>query len=344
MDLISRLDEAVKNQVSDWPTYTGGNLDRSQYLTASENMACLRKLKFDKTLPRGEEPWGYFQRGHAVEAWIVDMLEASLKDGEALTFHGFIQRTFVDEQNRLSGTPDGVLVLTKGRRTSRILLEFKSVDPRTNLEAMDSPKTQHEAQVQQNMHLLNKNGITVSKAIILYVDASNFARMRQFEVARDKAAAGRFAVRADLLFSSTAEELPAEGLTNGGCTYCAHTEACSRIQITKKEAVASVKPAALPDFAPRGVTETIRAYAALNEQKKEIEAKLKEHGEKIKEHAQQAGETALRTSNHVAYVTEIPGRKTLDVSAYEKATGVPAEDYYKTGKPSLRLEVKPVEE
>jgi CRISPR/Cas system-associated exonuclease Cas4 (RecB family) len=345
MDLIKRLHEAATQQKQAWPTFSGGNLDRSQYLTSSENLSCLRKLKLDKMEGRGLESWGYAERGHAVEAWVVDMLEFSLIEGEALNFHAFMQRSFTDETKRLSGTPDGVLVTVKGRRTTRTLLEFKSVDPRTNLEAMDRPKPQHEAQVQQNMYLLNHNKLTVSKALILYVDASNFQRMRQFDVDYDKSAAERFAVRAENLFSNTAEALPAEGLTNNGCTYCAHTEACSRIQLANKAAPPkALAPGAMPEFAPRGITETIRSYAATNEAKKGLEQTLKELGEKIKEHAQQNSETVLRTANHVAYVSEVAGRKTLDVAAYEKATGVPAEDYYKIGKPSLRLEVKPVEE
>lgn len=345
MDLIKRLHEAATQQTQAWPTFSGGNLDRSQYLTSSENLSCLRKLKLDKMEGRGLESWGYAQRGHAVEAWVVDMLESSLVDGEALNFHAFMQRSFTHTKKRLSGTPDGVLVTTKGRRTTRTLLEFKSVDPRTNLEAMDRPKPQHEAQVQQNMYLLNHNKLVVSKALILYVDASNFQRMRQFDVDYDKSAAERFAVRADNLFSHSAEALPAEGLTNGGCTYCAHTEACSRIQLANKATPPkALAPGALPEFAPRGITETIRVYAATNEAKKELDQALKELGEKIKEHAQQNSESVLRTANHVAYVTEVAGRKTLDVAAYEKATSIPAEDYYKIGKPSLRLEVKPVEE
>jgi CRISPR/Cas system-associated exonuclease Cas4 (RecB family) len=346
MDLIERLHTAMSQKTSAWPRYDGGDLDRTAFLTASENLSCLRKVKFDKLEGRGLESWGYAERGHAVEAWVVDRLEEALQPGEAMKFYGFMQRSFVDDQRRLSGTPDGVLTITKGRRTTTLLLEFKSVDPRTNLEAMDAPKPQHAAQVQQNMHLLRHNDITVSKAIILYIDASNFERMRQFEVAFDRAQAERFALRAASLFAteSPAELLP-EGLTNGGCTYCTHTEACSRIQIAKKEqAPKQPKPAALPDFAPRGITDTIRAYAAANEAKKEYETKVKDLGEKIKEHAQQSGETALRTANHVALITEVAGRKTLDVAAYAAATGVPAEDYYKTGKPSLRLEVKPVEE
>ena len=347
MDIIERLNAAMAAKDSAWPKYGGGDLDRTQYLSASENLSCLRKLKFDKLAPRGAlEKWGYAERGHAVEAWVVDMLESSLEPDEELSFYGFLQRSFADDQRRLSGTPDGLLTVNNPTRKRRTLLEFKSVDPRTNLEAMDSPKPQHAAQVQQNMHLLRQADMPVSKAIILYVDASNFQRMRQFEVKFDRTQIERFALRASSLFAAAApEDLVPEGLANGGCTYCDHVEACARIQAIKKEkAPPAPKPDAMPTFAPRGITETIRAYASANAAKKEAEGVLKDLGEKIKEHAQQSGENLLRTANHVAILTDIPGRKTLDVKAYEAATGVPAEDYYKIGKPSLRLEVKPAED
>jgi CRISPR/Cas system-associated exonuclease Cas4 (RecB family) len=332
-----------------WPTFQGGDLDRSAFLTSSENLSCLRSLKFRKL--HGDVRtggWGMMERGHAVEAWVVDQLEERLlaQPDATLEFYGFMQRSFVDPALRLSGTPDGLLTIG-ARRKTRYLVEIKSVDPRTNLESWDRPKPQHEAQVQQNMHLLQKAGMPVKTALVFYIDASNFERCRQFEVTFDPAVVERFAARASNLFSAKRpEDLPAEGLTNGGCTYCTFTEQCSAIQQANKAPLpgATKAPPALPDFAPRGISDTIRAYAEANAERKALEEREKDLGNKIKEYAQQENQTVLRTSRFVAEVKEVAGRKTLDVAAYEAATKVPAEDFYKVGKPSLRLEVKPTEE
>jgi hypothetical protein len=311
-------------------------------------MACLRELKFRKSgsnIPF--ENWGAAERGHAVEAWVVERLEDALPFGASLNYHGFSQRSFVDEDNRLSGTPDGVLTLTQRRRKVSYLLEVKSVDPRTNLESWSRPKPQHEAQVQQNMHLLRLDGVQVETALVLYVDASNFQRTRQFEVDFDPSAVERFKTRAAVLFGAASpEDLPAEGLTNGGCTWCAFTERCSAIQQANKQPspTSHQTPPDLPDFAPRGISEVVRAYAELNAEKKLIAEREAILGDKIKAYTQQSGQAVLRTAKFVAEVKQIAGRKTLDVGAYEKATGVPAEDFYKVGKPSLRLEIKPAED
>lgn len=329
-----------------WPLYNGGNLDRSAYLTASENMACLREVKFRKTMGDKQRSWGAAARGHAVEAWVVDQLEAALPDGAQLEFYGFLQRSFVDEKARLSGTPDGLLTIGKRRKT-RYLIEIKSIDPRTNLESWDRPKPQHEAQVQQNMHLLDLAGMRVASALVFYIDASNFQRSRQFEVVYDPSAVERFKTRAALLFgAATPADLPAEGLTNSGCTWCAFTEECSAIQQANKQALPGTTPTPpkMPDFAPRGITDTIRELGEVKEERKSLEAREKTLSEKVKAYAQENNEVVLRTNRFTVEITEVAGRKTLDVAAYEKATGVPAEDYYKIGKPSLRLEIKPTEE
>lgn len=346
--LPAMIDSAVRNRPPTvWPRFDGGDLDRDRFLTSSENMACLRMLKFRKTFGEGRTDYGMMERGHAVEAWVVDRLEEAFEGAKAtLEYYGFMQRSFVDTEARLSGTPDGLLTIGL-RKKVRHLLEIKSVDPRTNLESWDRPKPQHEAQVQQNMHLLAVAGMPCKSALVLYVDASNFQRSRQFEVTFDPSAAERSATRAQLLFDAKKpDDLPAEGLTNGGCTYCAFTEQCSAIQQSRKAAVpgATTAPPSLPDFAPRGISDTVRAFAELNEERKALDARAKELGDKIKEYAQQTEVAEIRTSKYLADVKQIAGRKTLDVAAYEAATGVPAEGYYKIGKPSLRLEVRPIEE
>lgn len=339
MDLIKRIAESVAAQVSRWPLYDDEDayLDRSTVLTASENLRCLRELKFSKTNPVPFERWGMAQRGHAVEAWVVEQLIESVGVSEEFWLHGELQRSFLHDTTGLSGTPDGVFKTADGEL---ILLEFKSADPRTNLEAMTAPKPQHLAQVQQNLWLLRGHRLDVKRAIVLYIDASDFQRMRQFDVAYDDGdTAERADIRASILFSAAnPAELPAEGLTNNGCTYCAFTEECSAIQVANGEKRKQSKPA-MPVFAPRGVTESVREYGSIKSQIKALEERADTLAATIKEYAVAEDKLVFETAAYSVKVAEVAGRKTLDVKAYEAATGVKSDDFYKVGKPSVRLEV-----
>jgi hypothetical protein len=338
LDLIKRISGSVAAQKSDWPLYDDeeGRLDRNAVLTASENLRCLRELKFAKSESRQGDKWGMAQRGHAVEAWVVEQITASLGAGEKVLLEGANQRSFLCDEAGLSGTPDGVFI-KDGIQT---LLEFKSADPRTNLEGMTAPKPQHLAQVQQNMWLLNLHGFDVSQAVVLYVDASDFQRMRQFDVAYDGGSmARRSEIRAGLLFDAeNPAELPAEGLTNNGCTYCQFKEECSAIQVAAGEKRKELKPE-MPAFAPRGITESVREYGSIKEQIKLLEARADILSATIKEYAVAENRMEFETAAYGVKVTEVAGRKTLDVKAYEAATGVKSDDFYKVGKPSIRLEV-----
>ena len=334
IDLFKYIEEGVALNKSAWPLFGEDEvyLDRNAVLTASENLRCLRELKFSKTTPRESDKWGMAERGHAVEAWVVEQLRRAML---LPMFAGDQQRSFLHDESGLSGTPDG-LVMVDGKW---ILLEFKSVDPRTNLEAMTAPKPQHAAQVQQNMWLLNMHDYTVDEAMVLYVDASDFQRHKQFNVAYDGGeTAQRAEIRAAILFDTDVMDLPAEGLTNGGCTYCAFKEECSAIQVAKGEKRKADKPS-MPVFAPRGITESVREYGSIKEQIKALEARADDLAATIKEYATGENQMEFDTAAYSVKVTEVAGRKTLDTKAYEKATGVSADGFYKVGKPSVRLEV-----
>ena len=335
IDLFKVIEEGVKLNKSAWPLYGDDDayLDRNAVLTASENLRCLRELKFSKTAPRENDKWGMAERGHAVEAWVVEQLRRAML---LPMFAGDQQRSFLHDESGLSGTPDG-LVMVDGKW---ILLEFKSVDPRTNLEGMTAPKPQHLAQVQQNMWLLAMHDYPVEEAMVLYVDASDFQRYKQFNVAYDNGeTAQRAEIRAAILFDTEVMDLPAEGLTNGGCTYCAFKEECSAIQVAKGEKRKADKPS-MPVFAPRGITESVREYGSIKEQIKDLEDRADALAATIKEYATGENQMEFDTAAYSVKVTEVAGRRTLDTAAYEKATGVSADGFYKVGKPSVRLEVK----
>ncbi len=210
-----------------WPTFDGKFLDRSKYVTASQVGNCERWIWFDKNtklLPEViPEGWGYFARGHNVEAWLVDMLRASEKVGDfRFQFIGEDQRSFYNKYQ--SGTPDGLAI---GPDNYNLGLEFKSIDPRTNVRNL--PKEKHVNQVLQNIDLMEQSlDINIQSGIIHYTDASNYANQWEFIVKSDRRKMKELYKKAKRIKKlRKAESTKAEGLYNGDCSLCPFTELCS---------------------------------------------------------------------------------------------------------------------
>lgn len=370
IDLPALIGEAVTSEVKVWPVYGRDKpLDRNTVLTSSETTVCMRNLLLSKLAhkapgvvkdDRFRKNWGFAQRGHALEAWVVYQLLAFFEPGKELRFAGDDQVSFVKEG--LSGTPDGLLTLLDGDGNEiLVLLEIKSVDPRTRLGP--EPKPKHMEQVQQNMGLLLDNGFDVHTAVVLYVDASNYQMMQQYIVpfypAMYKAAkargltlhnalavagaemeqAGKDKAWQALLESAAAHTEP-EGLSNDSddCTYCQFTEECSLMQVRKREERKNAPK--MPEFvASRSAVALVNKYAAIKREEKELGELKDEVASKLKD-ALKDSDNRIETASFIATLTEVAGRKTLDVGSYAKATGVSPDPYYKTGKPSERLEVK----
>jgi len=272
-------------EAKSWPTFTDTTLTRSSYLTASEASKCLRELSFSKiaeinAIRRGGElsddeyntllssqgatsPDGYFQRGHNVEAWIVDKLEAAADDHEIFMFMGDEQVSFYDTRTRISGTPDGFLYNTETKEFW--LLEFKSVGSQVY-----SPRYGHVKQCQVNMGLIKyisqdsrpryskkllkmftDRGVELvegklppwSGTKLLYVQSSNYFDIREFNLEYDAQIFVKTATKAKRLFSGEEDQieqlarpatLPAEGISQNKCVFCNHKAAC-RILVTQQE-------------------------------------------------------------------------------------------------------------
>lgn len=346
--LTNRIRRAQEARKPDWPIYgkQDEQLDRTQFLTSSENTACLRRLFLEKKFPDlVEQSWGFAQRGHAVEAWVVDRLEESLLPEEQLRFSGWAQRSFIDEKCRLSGTPDGLLYAV-GERP--VLVEIKSVDPRTNWDNLTEPKPQHYAQVQQNMYLLRHNMASLRRidmryARLIYQDASNFEQSVEFMVPWSPVAVDTYIARANQLFSAEhAHELPAEGLTSAdGCTYCSFKEGCSTIETKAGRERKERVPKNPPKFAPRNISAKLTKYGTLQEEIKTKSAKLKEIGAELKAHAEAEDSTLIENKTYTAEMQSVAGRKTFDHKAFGAENPlVDLDPYWKVGKPSVRLTVK----
>lgn len=224
--LAPMLHLAVKGQVKEWPTYDGKQLDRSKFVSSSEIGYCARRIWFSKQLPspRGLNTWGYAERGHGHEAWMVDKLR-TIDTEFQFRYMGDFQVSFYDRYQ--SGTPDGLWVSLE----QKILFENKSIDPRKKVSGL--PESAHRDQVIQNMDLVETClNIKLDGGLIAYSDASNFELIREYYVDRSSPQVGermeQLEIRAEKIMKATsADEVEPEGLYNGGCKTCDFGSQCS---------------------------------------------------------------------------------------------------------------------
>lgn len=206
-------------------TINGEPLDRTKYVSASEASSCLRMLKFNKTVGTGRpntlDELGFAERGHAIEAW-VNQLMSEIKGDVEILYYGDDQVSLT--RGVQSGTPDGIIKTAQGVW----VLDIKSIDPRTNRTYL--PKHANVMQIQQNIFLVRETFDTeVIGGIVLYVDCSNVDDMLQINLEPDEQVIYELQKRASRVMQATSpDELPAEGvLTENGCRFCAHTARCS---------------------------------------------------------------------------------------------------------------------
>jgi len=225
--IADALSKGVDASVSRWPTFSGKELDRSKYVTASEIGTCARKIKFgkmatpnDRTESGNLKRWGFAERGNSAETWIVEKLEAA---GVGLEYAGRDQRSFyVGAQ---AGTPDGMYPYQNGKW----LVEFKSIDPRKRRS--DLPSKAHVDQVHQNMDVVSFClDVPVYGGSLFYINASDYQDTLQFDIHADHAEQQRLQDRAEwIIAAASPADLPNEGMFNGDCDYCGFTDQCSRI-------------------------------------------------------------------------------------------------------------------
>ncbi len=401
MIISSVMGEGAKS----WPTFAGATLNRAAYLTASEAGKCIRQLSFDKLAEfalhkrqkdltddefsllvesqTGTSPDGYFQRGHNVEAWVVEQILAVADDNEHFMCLGDDQVSFYDTVTRVSGTPDGFLY---NEDTHEFwLLEFKSVGSQVY-----SPRSEHVRQCQVNMGLIShiagdkrerysnallklfaNNGVRLSSGKLpewsgvklLYVQSSNYFDMREFSIDYDGGSMFQAAVKkSKKLFSGKEEQikqlarpadLPAEGIAQNKCVFCAHKNACRNLILQQEgedmvktmDKSMGIKP--LPDFkSNKSRAELVRAvdtYASNQIELQDLKKVQDEAKDEIKrfilldcsgKYAGAFGETKYKVT-----VSESKGKSTLDKSAMG-ADGIDLEKYMKTGDPYTTMTVR----
>ncbi len=340
MILKGLLEQAFADAPPDsWPTYDGMELDRSEFLTSSQVATCLRQSYFEKHADQfpheGFRGNGYTERGHAIEAWLVSKLLLLTGRGFKFYFIGEMQRSFYDPILGLSGTPDGVIEFPNGQR---VLLEFKSFDPRSNTN--NFPRRKHVLQTQQNMFLVNQClGWDISEAIIFYINASDVFDCYEFPIAYDEKEVELCKQRALLLWEADGpEDLEPEGILTGDCEYCPAFRHCSAFVGTKKMLEAAGTGSGNFLLPPVGELEIAEAELRLIEQflsmRSDHLAAEKEF-EKIKtstkELVRRLGGGFIIDGEALTYKEE-PGRITLDKAALIKA-GIDVAKFEKVGRP-----------
>ena len=225
MKLKDVVFKGVGNKPKDsWPTYDGKELDRSKFVTSSEIGKCSRMIWFAKYAaeqdippPKGDNTgWGYWERGHNVEAWVVEQLHRANVDADFL-YTGREQVSFYDGHQ--SGTPDGLMLTDEGTT----VFDIKSIDPRKGVKTLPDPS--HIKQVVQNADLIRAcTSYVPSKGKLIYVNCSNYEHIYEYDFDLDSAdfieMSAELEARAEFIMSAeTADEVEPEGIFNNGCAF-----------------------------------------------------------------------------------------------------------------------------
>ena len=284
-----------------WPTHDGENLERTDYVSASESAYCVRRLAFKKEKDRGrvqndnyfhdltDEEWGmyianldernpigYFERGHNVEAWLVERLMA----GCAGTNEGFLfvgkGQVSLHTEDHVSGTPDG-LYYNKTTGETRVL-EIKS----SKSDNIYAPYNEHLSQVNVNCALFIKLWPSLQSRFpelkglkhprggdIIYVNSHHYLTTSEFAIEYDGGAAyseaALKAIKLGLVKREFAEPkgVQAEGLIKKSagvspCYLCDDKVGCKAIEDAAgstamgeqlKKIINSQDPPEMPKFA-----------------------------------------------------------------------------------------------
>ena len=307
----------------------GFGIDRSKYLNASTADSCIRKQWFERNLPAVEQNWGFARRGKQGELYLVDCLSAS---GATLLHCGDDQVSIISEDHRVSATPDGYMSTDAGW----VGMEFKTIDPRTNRNYL--PRKDHVTQLQTGMEIAHLQGDDFPKPVagkLLYMDASNYNDILEFDVPRDPDVLDRLAPRAKKMLSAkTVDRLDREGKRDGQCKKyggCPFAEQCG-IEIEGEATVSRGNRGSSLDAA-------VQSYVMANADEAAARARKADAAESIKTELKARNARDLIVGNHAVELTPVAGRRSYDWKEMEKA-GIDLSPFMSTGKSSERLTVK----
>lgn len=333
--LIDRLLDTGANRATTFTTASGGVHDRTKTIGASENYSCIRRLWFAKNAPEAENAdhrpaWGFFQRGHTVEDWLVGLIRESLPDGWQLLYVGADQTTLVD--GVISATPDGLLITDEGEE---VAVEIKSLDPRSNL---DSPKLAHVHQMQVQMGLFSElTDHRPVRGVLYYVNSSDYSNIVEHHVEFDPGTYSEARERAERVYNTKRPHLlPAEGAWDDTCRLCPFTNACG-------EAVMSALPTGDNTPLEPEDLDVIKALV-MDRHDADVEIKAlttdkKRAEEQLKVELRRLGLNKIRGEGWDIGYTKVAGRSSLDKDALTEA-GINLDHFMRKGRDSERLTIK----
>lgn len=309
------------------------NFDRTKFLNASENTACIRKVWYGNNAKDSAAPqdWGFARRGKHGEKYFEEMM---IKANAPLTLAGDSQLSVQDIKRKLSATPDGVLVYDD----ERIVVEFKTFDPRTNQKNL--PTEAHVKQLEQGMAILQgKYAEDTSKehrpisGRLVYMNASNFNNLLEFTVPHRPAVLDEMAKRAaKVLGAKSPDSLDREGKRTGECkTRCSFNNICG---------VASDSVSYKPAKANQGsrLHKAVEYLETVKVEEAAIKAARADATETIKSELRSRNTDQLILGPFKVKVTMAKGRASLDRKAVS-AAGIDLSPYETVGQPSERLTV-----
>lgn len=349
--------------------------DRNKTIGSSEMGACALRVgrrKVGKPADKSYKDGGGFAlRGDVMEDQVsAPVLEAAIKKlGGTLMYAGQEnQLSLINEKAMVSATPDGLAVgvpkdalapygvkdLTNGakdqaNRRACFAVEFKSIDPRANVERLPDPK--HVDQVNLAMGLMRDYADIEwqpNYALIVYRDASDYSKINAFAVKFDEDGFHSQLARAKHLMAQVAkgpkavETLRPEGKIAGGkeCRNCEFAEQCL--------GYSPMVPKTIREL-PSNIVVKANKLASSIKEAKEAEAEWKEHKDKttarLKELLIASKTKFAKTDVFEAEWRSSEGRETYDTAAMAaelKRLGVKNVDkrFKKKGKPSENLSVK----
>lgn len=276
--------------------------DRSRTVGASEIGLCARRVAYSKAglVPEQEFPWGYAERGHTVERWVMERLAAA---GAPVT-SAQEQRT------------DGPLSCTVDLLLNGEPVDIKSVDPRVT----KLPKPEHVLQVQVQAGMWG-----AARGHLCYVDASDFANIQEFTIEADPKLYVSLMDRAGRILNTL--DHPREGKFTGECERCPYQTECLGAPIEGKGKLTEAETLTI---------ERLRSYYFdLVDKGQQIERQASEIKEEIRNILRAAD---VRRAPGLARISR-SARSTLDQKALE-AAGIDLTPYRKPGRESESVTIE----
>jgi hypothetical protein len=332
-DQIKRGADTLHDSI-DW------GFDRSKWANASEIATCIRKQWYGKNMPDKAEDRGrgYANRGHNIERWAIECMVA---DNVPIRYALGDQVSLQDKAAKISATGDGILDYGDGVWTP---IDVKSIDPRTNKKNL--PKPHHVTQLKISMALINDQlkpkGTKMSKGLLIYIDASDYDDILEFEIDMDEnILADQQKRAAKLLRTRKPEMLDREGKTRGGkeCrTECDFKDVCG---VTGDSADDRLLGSRKRANRSSGLDASAQQYMEIKDKIASDTAVLDEVKEAIKQELGKRKENKIVVGDIEVDLQQVAGRSSFDKKAAEK-DGIDLSPYTKIGKPSERLTVKRV--